>query len=141
LAGSSPVTIVAPSSRATDGDIALHVWTFPQKSGAAKQRLLIVHVSNVACLFLSAVELMPSTAQRSAPRPPKTRAATSIARTPNSGGIRVKFFNKIKGRKSSSLDEQLSHQRHRWLQIPAGTSQERTFAAIRAAESARHWRR
>src|SRR5215831_14503389 len=75
LAGSSPVTIVAPSSKVKDGNIALHVWTFPQKSGAASQRLLIVHVSGAAGLFLSAVELMPSTTQRSAPRPPKTRAA------------------------------------------------------------------
>src|SRR5262245_40497820 len=71
LAGSSRVTIVAPSSKVKDGNIALHVWIFPQKSGAASQRLLIVHVSGAAGLFLSAVELMPSTTQRSAPRPPK----------------------------------------------------------------------
>src|SRR5262249_25767422 len=71
LAGSSPVTIVAPSSKVKDGNIALHVWTFPQKSGAASQRLLIVRVSGAASLFLSAVEPMPSTAKRSAPRPPR----------------------------------------------------------------------
>src|SRR5262249_27671290 len=113
LAGSSPVTIVAPSSKVKDGNIALHVWIiFPQKSGAASQRLLIVHVSGAAGLFLSAVELMPSTTQRSAPRPPKTRAATG-AHTPNSGGIRAKFFNKIKGRKTSSLDRTTADQPRR----------------------------
>src|SRR5262249_38707600 len=80
LAGSSPVTIVAPSSKVKDGNIALHVWTFPKKSGPPSQRPLIVHVSGAASLFLSADEPMPSTAQRGAPRPgsahPKFRGDT-----------------------------------------------------------------
>src|SRR5262249_34026405 len=118
LAGSSPVTIVAPGSKVKDGNIALHVWTFPQKSGAASQRLLIVHVSGAAGLFLSAVELMPSTTQRSAPRPPKTR---------DSGGIRAKFFNKIKGRKTSSLDRTIGRSTS-----SAATAVEETSVAITA---------
>src|SRR5262249_29982544 len=77
---------------------------------------------------LSAVELMPSTTQRSAPRPPKTRAATGIARTPNSGGIRAKFFNKIKDRKTSSLDRTIG----RLTSSAATAVEETTSVAITA---------